>query len=124
MTTVLSIDTDSELTNLLAARLKVVGHTLVSCPDKLQLLQFVAATPLQVIIWDLDVDTEHSLIRISQLKTVFPELPIIVVSENDDPGFISVAVESGAIEYVIKPCVISMLMDKIRKWVEKTKCQV
>ena len=60
---------------------------------------------LQLVLMDLTIPRVHGLELLSEFKRneLVKDVPIVVLSGNEDPEAISIAYSSGAFGYVVKP---------------------
>jgi DNA-binding NarL/FixJ family response regulator len=67
-----------------------------------------------VVIVDFEIQGDDATDILSELSRRYPDLPMAVVSEHDDPGTAAAAVRAGARAFVPKTASISELVDAVR----------
>jgi two-component system response regulator NreC len=98
------------------ADLRVVGET-----DSLQsVIRHVQARRPDVLVLDLGLSSGRSLEMVSELHAKAPDTRLVVLTANDDPGFVRAALDSGAHGLVLKEMADSDLPPAVRAaWSEQ-----
>lgn len=91
------------------AQFEVVDET----GDVRSALASVLAHRPRVLVLDLNLGGESGLDLIPQLRRQAPDTQIVVLTMQDDPGFVASALGSGAIGYVLKEAADGELMQAV-----------
>jgi two-component system response regulator NreC len=68
-----------------------------------------------VLVLDLSMPGESSLLAIPELCEKFPDTRIVVLTMQDEPAFAREALRAGALGYVLKEAADSELVDAVRR---------
>jgi len=68
-----------------------------------------------VLVLDLTMPGESSLLAIPELCEQFPDTRIVVLTMQDEPAFAREALRAGALGYVLKEAADSELVDAVRR---------
>jgi DNA-binding NarL/FixJ family response regulator len=89
------------LTSLLAGtEFEVVGLA-ASCPQTLELAR---SNRPDLVLLDVRLPRGEGLDVLSQLRGEFPEVPVIMLCCEENPGFVARANTQGASDYLLKRC--------------------
>lgn len=72
------------------------------------------AQPYQLILLDLNLPNVTGLDGLSQMKTAFPDTPIVVISGDDDPQTIAQAIQGGASGFIPKSTNVAVTRQAIQ----------
>lgn len=113
---------DVDLLRMLLSRAK--GSSIdMEHSDKLSsALAFLAGEKVDVILSDLGLPDSHDINTFLSLHTLYPDIPVIVLTGLDDEALATEAVRKGAQDYLVKGTVDSGLLVKtIRYSIERQK---
>jgi DNA-binding NarL/FixJ family response regulator len=74
-------------------------HTAVDLPEALQI---ASGHDLDLVLLDLSLPTCSGIEAVYRFRRAFPEIPILVVSSNEDRERIKACLEAGARGYITK----------------------
>lgn len=105
MATILIIDDDDLLRNVLAKALGYAGHTVVQAADGAQGLDLFRATPVDLVLTDLVMPVQEGVETILQLRRDSPDMPIIAMSGgvSNSKLYLEIAAKVGAKRILAKP---------------------
>lgn len=101
--TVLLVDDDQSLRRVLEYQLQEEGYGVIAVTSGEAALDQFHARPVDVIVTDVKMPGMDGIELLSRIKTVQPDLPVIMLTAH---GTISSAVEAiklGALDYLTKP---------------------
>jgi two-component system response regulator RegA len=101
---ILLVDDNTEFLEVLERRFKRRGFNVVACANAATALEAAAIRNLDVAIIDRGLQGGDGIELLKQLKRDNPELAVIILSGNSDKGTMLRALDSGACEYLAKPC--------------------
>ncbi|UCF35453.1 MAG: sigma-54-dependent Fis family transcriptional regulator [Acidobacteriota bacterium] len=115
---ILLVDDDSAITTSLALLLKQNGFQTIACDRPQTALEGIRSNDVRLVIQDMNFSRqttgEEGLKLLKAIKTLRPELPVILVTAW---GTIELAVEgmrSGASDFVTKPWTSTQLLQSVR----------
>ena len=91
---------------------------VVTLEDSRELLPLLAKQAAAVIVVDLNMPHLSGLELLPQLTQNHPQIPVIVVTANDDVSTVVHCMKSGAFDYLVKPVSGSRLLASIRNAME------
>ena len=112
---ILLVDDDSSLLELLSLRLKAVGLTVKTACSGAEALNLIPQCHPDLMITDLRMDEMDGMQLCKLVQRDYPTLPIIIITAH---GTIKEAVEAtseGVFGFITKPIDNSELLDKIAK---------
>ena len=90
---------------------KVVGETGKGS----EAISLIKKTKPDVLILDLVLPEENTLELLSQVKKIFPELPVIVCSALQSEHIVTQVLEVGCFDYITKPFSEERFVQSIEK---------
>jgi CheY-like chemotaxis protein len=114
MARILIVDDDELDRTLLRAMLSTEGHEVVQAVDGEEGLASLGATPIDVVITDLQMPKVHGLELISVLRGVSPRPAIVAVSGTGEAQ-LDMAEAIGADATLSKPLTHAALLDGVRR---------
>jgi CheY-like chemotaxis protein len=120
---ILLIDDDVEFGNVLAAFLKRMGVRLERTATVPDFAAIVRQNLPSVCLIDLNINgLLAGFALVTGLRRKYgSDLPIIVISGNEDPASISHAIECGADDYIVKPIDPQIFNAKVGRFVKLAK---
>ena len=73
------------------------------CENSKELLNKIEETKPQVILIDLVLPEENTLILIEKLKSLYPQIPLIACSSLRNENVVSRVLKAGCFDYISKP---------------------
>jgi two-component system OmpR family response regulator len=99
----LVVDDDDDIRHSVADFLARFGLTVVAAADGRTMRRIVSSEPVDVIVLDIMLPDESGLHLCQWARGVKPDLPIIMLTAQGDPGSRVVGLELGADDYLGKP---------------------
>ena len=98
-------------------RENIAFKTFASAQDAVAAL---GSTPPQVVVSDIRMPGSSGLDLLQQIKTRFPNLPVIIMTAYSDLESAVAAFQGGAFEYLPKPFDVDQAVDLIRRAMEES----
>ena len=117
--TVLTIDDDSAITELLAMLLRTHGYEVITVNNGEEGVEAVKKLNPHVIILDLMMPGLDGW-QVCKSVREFSNVPIVILSALDDPGMIASALDAGADDYLVKPVSSSILVAHLNRLIRRT----
>ncbi|AMV72483.1 sigma-54 dependent transcriptional regulator [Desulfuromonas carbonis] len=86
--------------------------------DSREVLSFFAMRPPSVIVLDLHMPHLSGAELLPRIVRDYPQVPVILVTANDDIATVVDCMKSGAFDYLVKPVEPSRLIASVRKALE------
>lgn len=104
MSTLLLIDDDTELCELLASWLTQEGFQVSACHDGKSARRALAGQAPDAVVLDVMLPDGSGLELLKQLRSDHPGLPVLMLSARGEPLDRILGLELGADDYLAKPC--------------------
>jgi DNA-binding NtrC family response regulator len=107
--TVLVIDDDASLCELLAERLEASRFTVVWTTQPERAESLIGEQPFDVVLTDLRMQHVDGIELCARLVRKYPELPVVVMTAFGSVGAAVSAMRAGARDFIIKPHDLALL---------------
>jgi len=116
---ILLIDDEEQNLNTTRLNLQANGFEgIITLSDGSQAMQVLAREPVAVILLDLRMPKVSGLELLPKIVLAYPEIPVIMVTANDEIDTVVEAMKLGAFDYLVKPVDTSRLISSVRKALE------
>jgi len=112
----LIVDDSTTMRMVLKAQLKMLGceaTEAVNGLDALVQLRGMLEVDVVLVDWNMPEMDGLSFVRAVRADLSFELLPLVMVTTNNDVAHVSLALEAGANEYLMKPFTIAMVREKL-----------
>jgi DNA-binding response OmpR family regulator len=113
MTSILVVEDDDPIRNAVRRGLSERGYAVAAASTGMGGLELVLAEHPQVVLLDLGLPDVSGLTLISMIRAA-SEVPIIVITAQDDDPTMIKALDSGADDYIVKPFGTDQVAARIR----------
>ncbi|WP_286976745.1 response regulator transcription factor [Pseudomonas sp.] len=120
MSALLLIDDDVELCELLNHWLSQEGFTVSACHDGESAKRALAEQEPDAVVLDVMLPDGSGLELLKQLRSDFPELPVLMLSARGEPFDRILGLELGADDYLAMPCDPRELTARLRAVLRRT----
>ncbi|MCP4754173.1 MAG: response regulator [Proteobacteria bacterium] len=105
MPSILIVDDDSRLAELISQHLESFGYRTQFLLEAEFLFQMLGKKSVDLILMDISMPVIDGLSLLKQLKThsVHRTIPVIMLTEDKDDVRLEECIEAGAIDYIGKP---------------------
>ena len=117
--TVLTIDDDTAITELLAMLLRTHGYEVKSVNTGEDGVEAIKKYDPHVVILDLMMPGMDGW-QVCKNVRKFSDVPIVILSALDDPALIASALDAGADDYLVKPVSSSILVAHLNRLIRRT----
>ena len=116
---VLLVDDETQILSTLKLYLKNSGTSdILTISDSCEVLPLLAAEPIAVIVLDLHMPKVSGLDLLPRIVRDFPQIPVIIVTANDEIDSVVDCMKMGAFDYLVKPVEPRRLATSVRKALE------
>jgi DNA-binding NtrC family response regulator len=113
---VLLVDDETSFVNATAKRLEIRDIEVLSAFSGEECLEILKANEnLEVIVLDVKMPEMDGIETLKEIKKVFPLIQVIMLTGNATIESAIEGMKLGAFDYLIKPCKIEKLVDKVRE---------
>lgn len=110
---VLLVDDEVVFTNILAKRMRKRGFEVMEANSGSQAIRILRKTDFDVAVIDLKMEDMNGIEVLRFFKKMVPELPVIMLTGHGSEEAAREGMRWGAFDYLMKPCVLEDLIDKI-----------
>jgi DNA-binding NtrC family response regulator len=119
---VLIVDDEESVISSLTNVLKSNGITnIVGCPDGRELLGLLNKTGAELILLDLSMPHLSGNELLSDIRDLYPHLPVIIVTGMDEVQSAVECMKMGAFDYMVKPVESTRLASGVRRAMDLRK---
>jgi signal transduction histidine kinase len=118
-TSVLVVDDDADIAQVLCDRLEAMGHKIRSASDGLGALSAIRMDVPGLVFLDIQMPKMSGLEALREIRKQWPDLPVIIMTAH---GTIPQAVETmkhGAVDFITKPFDMDQLKSVLDKALER-----
>jgi two-component system chemotaxis response regulator CheY len=118
---ILVVDDCSTTRKLLGHYLKSKGYSVVFAENGIDALQKLSTDPVNMVMTDLNMPYMDGIELIKSIRSdpVWSELPVLMVTTEDDETERQKALQSGADGYVVKPVTSEQIISNIKQIIKK-----
>ena len=113
MTSVLVVEDDDAIRTGVVRGLRQRGLTVISVPAGLPALEIVVRDKPDAVLLDLGLPDIDGLQVLSMIRAV-SQVPVVVVTAQDDDRTVVAALDAGADDYVVKPFGLDQVAARVR----------
>jgi two-component system chemotaxis response regulator CheY len=113
---VLVVDDSKTIRLLLAEQLTTLGFEVTEAGDghqALNRLKKMSQVDLVLVDWNMPEMDGLSFVRAVRAESIYATLPMMMVTTNAELAQITLALEAGANEYIMKPFTVDILREKL-----------
>jgi DNA-binding response OmpR family regulator len=111
---VLVVEDDEPLRALIARGLAEDGHVIDTLPDGRQCDDYLAATPYDALVLDLNLPHEDGLSILRRLRARGETTPVLLLTARDAADDVAAGLNAGADDYLRKPFAFIELEARLR----------
>lgn len=107
---------------LLSMMLIPTGIAIAWAKNGIEAIDYIkeAHNPADIVLMDINMPVANGYIAIKRIKEMRPNLPIITQTAYAYEGEQEKSYKAGSDEYILKPIRSEILIEKMRKYLEKT----
>ncbi|MCX6456600.1 MAG: response regulator transcription factor [Actinobacteria bacterium] len=122
--TVLVIDDEPGVRDLISEALSLSGITAVSAADGLEALSFLRRERFDLLILDINMPKLDGLALLEKLRSEGASVPVLMLSARADKTDINQGLRIGADDYLTKPFSIEELVLRVKAIMRRSKGEV
>lgn len=110
---VLIVDDETEFLSLIQKRLSRRNMEVMTADNGTTALELVQAHSFEAVVMDVRMPGMDGLETLRRMKTLVPNLPVILLTGHASLGVAVTGMELGAFDYMLKPVAITELIIKL-----------
>ena len=121
MPKILIVDDEARILLLLQSLLKANGYDVVTAKDGNSALDAVKSDTFDLVITDLRMSPMDGMELFKEIKTLQPDLPVILLTAYASVETAIEALKNGAFDYLSKPFKVDEMLDIVKRAIESSK---
>jgi len=119
--TILIVDDDPKIRQITQLMLKKEPYEVLEAGNATECMEKLCMHPVDLCLLDIDMPDMNGIALAKMIKNqpAYSDLPLIMVTARSDQHSVIMALKAGAADYVVKPVGKKILLQKIRKYVNK-----
>lgn len=122
--TVLLVDDEPQILNILAETLETVGIQVHTCNSGDEALAFLADTPVEVMLSDLRMPGMNGLELLQKARDLDPDLQTVILTGFGNMKSAVEALRAGAYDYLTKPIDAERLIQTLKIGAEQRRLKI
>ena len=110
---VLLVDDELGFLDVLAKRMGKRGYAVTTAGSGAESIRVLRDHDFDVAVLDLKLEDMDGIEVLQIMKKMVPELPVIMLTGHGSEQAAREGVESGAFDYLLKPCDLDDLLEKV-----------
>lgn len=116
---ILLVDDETAILNSFRSTLRSEGiDNLITLQDSREIKPFFARQPVELVLLDLSMPHLSGEEILAWLTQEHPDVPVIVITGVNDVETAVTCIQSGAIDYIVKPVDPSQFVSKVKQVIE------
>ncbi len=112
---VLVVDDNDSIRESLTILLSLKGHRCESATNGIEALQKVKQSNFDIVITDLQMPEMDGVVLTRELRQLYPNLPVMIMTGQSDDSLLESAISAGAKAFLSKPFGVSELIMGLHK---------
>ena len=114
---VLVVDDSSDIVNMVSGVLRAIGYAVITAPDGAQAMKLAVAERPRLILLDVNMPVVDGRQTLALLKgdPNTRDIPVIMATAEQLGKDVEDAFALGAVDYIVKPIRIPLLVEKVRQ---------
>ena len=121
--TILVVDDQESLRNLIVAFLSKLGHSCVTASDGVDALDKMKANKIDAVVTDIRMPNMDGITLTSKISMQYPELPTMIMTAFEEEDTAGLAVCAGARDFIKKPFSLNEFSVRLHKMINDSEAQ-
>ena len=121
--TILVVDDEELLRNLIVTFLSKLGHSCVTAIDGVDALDKIKGNKIDAVVTDIKMPNMDGTILTSKISVQYPELPVMIMTAFDEGDTAGIAVCVGARDFIKKPFSLNEFSVRLHKMINDSEAQ-
>ena len=121
--TILVVDDQESLRNLIGAFLSKLGHSCVTAIDGVDALDKMKENKIDAVVSDIKMPNMDGITLTSEISRQYPELPIMIMTAFEKEDTAGLAICAGARDFIKKPFSLNEFSIRLHKMINDSEAQ-
>ena len=122
--TVLIVDDEAGIRDILSRKLSAAGFQCLTAPDGLNAMKLLKTGQPDLVLLDVTMPGKSGAAVLKDIKAKYPDIAVIMVTAVADVQVVISLMKAGAYDYVIKPVELNVLLFGIERALEKRRLKL
>ena len=121
--TILVVDDQESLRNLIVTFLSKLGHSCVTAIDGVDALDKMKGNKIDAVVTDIKMPNMDGITLTSKISIQYPELPIMIMTAFEEEDTAGLAISVGARDFIKKPFSLNEFSIRLHKMINDSEAQ-
>lgn len=121
--TILVVDDQELLRNLLNTFLSKLGHSCVTAIDGVDALEKMKRNKIDAVVTDIRMPNMDGITLTSNITEQYPEIPVMIMTAFDEGDTAGLAITAGARDFIKKPFSLNEFSVRLHKMINDSEAQ-
>lgn len=121
--TILVVDDQESLRNLIVTFLSKLGHSCVTAIDGVDALDKMKGNKFDAVVSDIKMPNMDGITLTSKISIQYPELPIMIMTAFEEEDTAGLAICAGARDFIRKPFSLNEFSIRLHKMINDSEAQ-
>jgi two-component system chemotaxis response regulator CheY len=121
--TILVVDDQASLRNLIAVFLSKLGHSCVTAIDGVDALEKMKGNKIDAVVTDIKMPNMDGITLTGEISTQYPGLPVMIMTAFDKGDTAGLAITVGARDFIRKPFSLNEFSVRLHKMINDSEAQ-
>ena len=121
--TILVVDDEELLRNLIVTFLSKLGHSCVTAIDGVDALEKIKGNKIDAVVTDIRMPNMDGIALTSEISIEYPGLPVMIMTGFDEGDTAGLAITAGARDFIKKPFSLNEFSVRLHKMINDSEAQ-
>ena len=121
--TILVVDDEELLRNLIVTFLSKLGHSCVTAIDGVDALDKIKGNKIDAVVTDMKMPNMDGITLTSKISIQYPELPVMIMTAFDEGDTAGIGICAGARDFIKKPFSLNEFSIRLHKMINDSEAQ-
>ena len=121
--TILVVDDEEPLRNLIVTFLSTLGHSCVTAIDGVDALDKMKGNKIDAVVTDMKMPNMDGITLTSKISIQYPGLPVMIMTAFDEGDTAGIAIIAGARDFIKKPFSLNEFSVRLHKMINDSEAQ-
>jgi len=121
--TILVVDDEEPLRNLIVTFLSKLGHSCVTAIDGVDALHKIKGNKIDAVVTDIKMPNMDGITLTSKISIQYPGLPVMIMTAFEEGDTAGIAIIVGARDFIKKPFSLNEFSVRLHKMINDSEAQ-
>jgi CheY-like chemotaxis protein len=119
--TILVVDDEEPLRNLIVTFLSNLGHSCVTATDGVDALDKIKGNKIDAVVTDIKMPNMDGITLAAKISIHYPELPVMIMTAFEEDHAAGIAISVGARDFIKKPFSLNEFSIRLHKMINDSE---